>query len=342
MDIKELILKELNKRGEITTSQIVKKTGFTRSYINRFFQDLSEEGRIILIGKTRRSKYVLLNKKNILSSKKKILSYFATLSNENLKEHEVLDTIKNDTGIFINLPENNKDILDYAFTEMLNNAIEHSRSKKIVVSFKREQDVIRFDVVDNGIGIFNNIIQKYSLSNEMDAIEYLLKGKTTTAEREHTGEGIYFTSKAADNLLIYSSKKKLIFNNIIEDIIIKDSKYFKGTKITFHVSSRSAKLLTDIFNRYTDEAYQFSKTEIKVKLYKHGAEYFSRSQARRIISGLDKFKTIRLDFTDVETVGQGFADEIFRVWKRDHPDIELIPINPNENIRIMIDRAKAS
>ena len=54
------------------------------------------------------------------------------------------------------------------------------------------------------------------------------------------------------------------------------------------------------------------------------------------MSGLDKFKTILLDFKNVETVGQGFADEVFRVWKSRHPGIEIIVKNANDNVQFMI------
>lgn len=63
------------------------------------------------------------------------------------------------------------------------------------------------------------------------------------------------------------------------------------------------------------------KTEVKVRLYQ--TEFISRSEARRLLTGLDRFKTIILDFKGVKTVGQGFADEIFRVFKRNHPDIKI-------------------
>ncbi len=68
----------------------------------------------------------------------------------------------------------------------------------------------------------------------------------------------------------------------------------------------------------------------------------SRSQARRIMSGLEKFKTIILDFSGVETVGQAFADDVFRVWKNRHAGVKIVPKNMNENVVFMIKRAIAS
>jgi hypothetical protein len=198
---------------------------------------------------------------------------------------------------------------------------------------------IRFEIIDHGIGVYNNIMDKFKLSDEMEAIGELMKGKLTTAKEAHTGEGIFFTSKAVDNMIIQSSNKKLIFNNIIGDIFIRTIKPYKGTKVNCFINSNSKNDLSRIFNQYSNDDYAFNKTKVTVKLYKMGTEYVSRSQARRIITRLDKFKTIILDFKDVETVGQGFADEIFRVWKSRNHQIEIIPVNQNENIDFMIKRA---
>ena len=58
MDIKELILKKLAKDKEVRAATIVKLTGFSRTYINRFFQELRDEGKIVLVGKANRACYV--------------------------------------------------------------------------------------------------------------------------------------------------------------------------------------------------------------------------------------------------------------------------------------------
>ncbi|HXK31411.1 MAG TPA: STAS-like domain-containing protein, partial [Candidatus Paceibacterota bacterium] len=84
------------------------------------------------------------------------------------------------------------------------------------------------------------------------------------------------------------------------------------------------------------------KTEVRVKLYLMGGIHVSRSQARRVLSGLEKFKTVILDFENVPTVGQAFADEIFRVFKNKHSDIQLIPTNMNEGVNFMINRVEGN
>jgi len=337
MDIKLLILKKLAKKKTVKAADIVGMTGFSRAYINRFFQELRDEGKIVLLGKANRAQYALT--KSAQKTKKTLLAIHRILKNDRLSEDVILNEIKRDTGIFLNLPKNVSMALDYAFTEMLNNAIEHSSSKKIEIEMKRDKTGVCFNVVDFGIGIFNHLIKKRGLKNEFEAIQDLLKGKQTTAPKEHSGEGIFFTSKVADMLTIQSSRKKLIFHNVLNDIFIKDAKPVKGTKITFFINVKSKKSLSAIFREYSGNSFEFSKTKVIVRLFKMNTDYISRSQARRVLSGLDSFKRITLDFARVNTVGQAFADEIFRVWKMRHPKIEIISQNANKNIKFMINRA---
>jgi anti-sigma regulatory factor (Ser/Thr protein kinase) len=298
------------------------------------------EGIIALVGKANQAHYVRVGEKNRVP-KTGYLKVHRILRNRNLLEDKVLSEIKESSSLFVGLPSNIVSIVDYAFTEMLNNAIEHSQSEKIEVVIERKVRNIDFHVSDRGVGIFNNIMEKKHLKNHMEAIQDLLKGKETTSPEAHSGEGIFFTSKVADLFSIRSSEKKLVFDNLQDDLYIRDIKPIEGTRVSFLIGINSEKKLVDLFSRYTDESFQFSKTGVKVTLYRGGVEYMSRSQARRIVTGLERFQMIELDFKDIDTIGQAFADEIFRVWQVHHQDVKIISKNANENVLFMINRAKA-
>jgi len=66
----------------------------------------------------------------------------------------------------------------------------------------------------------------------------------------------------------------------------------------------------------------------------------SRSQARRILKGLELFKDVILDFNGIGYIGQAFADEIFRVFVNMNPDTSISVQNANAEIQNMIYRAK--
>ena len=188
-------------------------------------------------------------------------------------------------------------------------------------------------------------MKKRKLNSEIEAIQDILKGKVTTAPKVHSGEGIFFTSKVADIFCLHSFNYQLIINNKINDIFLrKPIKSKKGTSVNFSINISSKRSLGDVFKRYSnldnDNEYGFDKTEIKVKLYTTGSIHISRSQARRILSGLEKFRLIIFDFDKVPMIGQAFADEIFRVFKNKYPDIKIDPINTNEAVKFMIERVR--
>jgi anti-sigma regulatory factor (Ser/Thr protein kinase) len=341
MEIKEVILKTLDRKGEVRARDIVKATGFSRVYVNRFFRELREEGVIILIGKANAARYVPANKSVVDKARSSVKKVYRILRNIGLNEDKVLAKIKSETGLFQGLAKNVSGILDYAFTEMLNNAIEHSGSDKIEVRMERKRNAFIFEVRDKGIGIFVNIMKKKNMNNEKEAIQDLLKGKETTDPASHSGEGIFFTSKVGNIFTIQSSGKKLIFDNLIKDIFLKESKINNGTRVQFSIDMGSKRKIDDIFRMYTDDSFSFSKTEVTIKLYEEDANYVSRSQARRLLAGLEKFKTVILDFKGIDTVGQAFADEIFRVWKKTHPKKKILVKNANENVMFMLKRAES-
>jgi anti-sigma regulatory factor (Ser/Thr protein kinase) len=339
MELRTLILNTIKKQGQVTTAYIVGQTALSRAYAQRFLKNLADEGIIVLMGKANQAHYIMRSKKG--ASIEKPLRVHRIMLNKDLSEDKVLREIKEESAILQDVADNVSSIVDYAFTEMLNNAIEHSTSEKIDLVIMKTTTDIRFTVADRGVGIFNNIKKIKCLRTTIEAIQDLLKGKETTVPDAHSGEGIFFTSKIADLLTIKSFEKKLVFDNVGQDIYIKDVQSVKGTKIDFVLDLKSKKKLADLFNKYTDDSFQFSKTAVKVKLYHQDVDYVSRSQARRILVGLEKFKNIELDFKDIKTIGQAFADEVFRIWQSAHKDVKFVVNNANENVMIMIKRTQS-
>jgi hypothetical protein len=85
------------------------------------------------------------------------------------------------------------------------------------------------------------------------------------------------------------------------------------------------------------ENYDFTKTVVPVLLAREGDENLvSRSQAKRLLAPVDRFGSVVLDFAGVDTMGQAFADEIFRVFRLAHPGVLIIPINANTDVTKMI------
>lgn len=338
MDTRSEILSFATKSKIFRTSDVVKglNNKVSRQQVSSVLNDLFKKGLLVRQGSGAFVFYALPSNARAL----KRLTHKRLLNN-NLKEHEVLDEIKKSSPFLVSLKENVDSIFNYAFSEMLNNAIEHSSSKQITVEVQADKDNLTFIVRDFGIGVFRSVMQKRKLKSELEAIQDLLKGKTTTQPQSHSGEGIFFTSKVGDIFILESFNLRLRIDNVIKDIFVEEIKPIKGTKVTFELSLASKRHLNDVFKEYTNPAsYEFDKTEIHIKLYTMGTIYVSRSQARRVLTNLDKFKSVVFDFDQVPTVGQAFADEIFRVFANKHQDIQLTPINMNEAVDFMVRRVE--
>ena len=232
-------------------------------------------------------------------------------------------------------------LFQYVFTEMLNNAIDHSESSKARVSAIVEPGSVKAEVSDNGIGIFSSIAQKLGFPDEHDALLQLVKGKTTTMPEAHSGEGIFFSSKAANTLVIRSHQIQVEWSKRLKDVFVSNRRFVKGTHVQIELRRDTRTKLEDIFNEFAPQEfdYEFSKSRVHVKLL--GVEYISRSEARRLLVNLEKFKLVELDFINVESVGQGFTDEVFRVFSNNNPRIVINTVNTSPAVEAMIRHARS-
>jgi anti-sigma regulatory factor (Ser/Thr protein kinase) len=231
-----------------------------------------------------------------------------------------------------------RSVFQYAFTEMLNNAIEHSGSREVQVSFESIPRGLAFEIVDQGRGAFANLRKTLGLASDLEALQELSKGKLTTLPAGHTGEGIFFTSKVADRFELESGKLSWLVDNVREDVGVGQVPPRRGTRIRFEARTKPRRRLADVFAEYTED-FEFKKTRIVVKLFALGTRFISRSEARRVLTGLDRFSDAVLDFRGVDEIGQGFADEVFRVWARVHLSTKLTPVNMNTAVAFMVTRA---
>lgn len=237
-------------------------------------------------------------------------------------------------------PTNVLQACQYGFTEIVNNAIDHSQTKTIFIKLTINAKMIEIQVLDEGVGIFNKISKDLNLDDPRFAILELTKGKFTSDPERHSGEGIFFTSRIFDNFFILSYNL-YFYGHKNDDWLIEDNhQHTEGTFVTMVISRFSETNISDVFNEYTniDTTPGFHKTRVPVSLMQfEGEELISRSQAKRLISRFDKFLEVILDFTGVKLIGQAFADEIFRVFRNSHNNVKIVPVNYNENVKKMIE-----
>ncbi len=243
---------------------------------------------------------------------------------------------------------NVESICHYGFTEMFNNAIDHSEAQHLTTGVQRNAVHIEIFVGDDGIGIFRKIQAALGLADERHAVFELTKGKLTTDPTNHTGQGIFFSSRMFDRFEIDSHFLKLIHrqgddrSTLIE---ATETPALFSTLVTMSIDSSSKRTTKEIFDRFAgpEGDYSFSTTQIVVALARYGREQLvSRSQAKRVMSRCENFRHVSLDFAGVESIGPAFADEIFRVYATAHPEIELRWVNAVPEVEGRIRHAKSN
>lgn len=320
--MRQEIIDLIKEKGELSGSEIARFIGVSRQAVNKYILRLVKSGVVKKTGSTRNAKYSISN-----AAPQRPLRVEKLLKLGSVAEDEVFKEVSLFLNLRKELSENAFKIFRYSFTEILNNAIEHAESDKCKITVEIDPLNALFVVRDFGIGIFYSIASNFDLQYESESVLELAKGKRTTIMEKHTGEGIFFTSKLGDFLKFRSHKIMLTFDNDKKDTFLGSSRYLKGTEVHFSIRKHSKRKISGVFNQYAPKEfdYKFARTKVLINLLQ--SEYISRSEAKRLLVGLDKFREIVLDFKGVKNIGQGFADEVFRVFKLQHQGIDIKIVN---------------
>ncbi|MBB5062958.1 STAS-like domain-containing protein [Granulicella mallensis] len=325
-DIRAFILEHIDEEG--IAAKVAEKFKITRQAANRHLQKLTGEGSLVADGVTRKRSYKMAETAAVT---------FRYVIEPGLAEDVVW---RRDIQPFLGeLPDNVLHIWNYAFTEMFNNAIDHSSGTHILVRVKKSAVDSEISIVDDGIGIFKKIQDALNLPDERQAIFELQKGKLTTDSVNHSGQGIFFTSRMVGGFDILSGG--VFFSHELGnevDWMIERDVSWDGTAVFLKVENHTARTVKKVYDQFSVNGSEgFNKTVVPVKLAKYGNDQLvSRSQAKRVLMRVDRFAQVIFNFEGVDMIGQAFADQIFRVFAAEHPEVSLIPSHANPDILKLI------
>jgi len=331
--IRDFIIREIENHASNIVPLVAKEFGFSRQRAHVYVSREVANGTLIKVGQNRWTRYFLAGSKNI---------EFSIKIKPGLAEDQVWS--KYVKPMVLSYPENVRRICNYGFTEIFNNAIDHSSGTSIFVNIKIDEKNINIVIMDNGVGIFKKIQRALNMESMREAILHLSKGKFTTDPSKHTGEGIFFASRMCDSFSILSDDLFYTFTG--KDWFLSSEKkenFGQGTLIKMVIPKDSNKIPKEVFDQFSDQEIGFGKTIVAVALSGDPSDpHISRSQAKRLLMGLEKFKQVVLDFKGVSSVGQAFVDEVFRVFQNEHPDIAIQYFNANPEVDTMIKRGLAT
>ena len=320
----------VDRRGELRNQDVVRALHVSPATAHRVLRALVTGGVLETHGKGRAARYRLHGVQR-------------RFRRAGLDEHRAWDDVAAAIARVRPLEPDAARNLAYAASEMLNNAVDHSRGRtvEVAVRFERRGTTVT-TVRDDGVGVFRRVCEDFGFATPYDAIVQLEKGKLTSDPTRHSGEGLFFSSKAVTRFRLESQGTAWIVDNDVRDSAIAPSDVRRGTRVELEIVSGQVPRLDAVFAAFTDpETLEFTRTRTTVKLAGLGKTLVSRSEAKRLVARLTEFRHVTLDFSGVDAVGQGFCDEVFRVFARAHPDVALEPVGMNDAVAFMVGRARA-
>ena len=313
------------------TRHIAERLGISRVAANKYIRKLEEAGWIARSGPSTRPVFGP-------GYKRQVSRLYAL---EGLEEDVAWSK---DFRRFFVLTPNVLSIVSHGFTEMLNNAIDHSGGSAVFVWARQTESRMKLVISDDGIGIFARISNALNLPDMRQSLFELSKGKFTTDPSRHSGEGVFFTSRMFDLFEIGANGLEFNHDQKIGLDLLREAKgvFSNGTAVFMEIDLSCIRTASEVYAQFTNAPhdFDFSRTVVPMRLAQFGDELLvSRSQAKRLIARFDRFKTVILDFDGVQEIGQAFADEIFRVYGSNHPDVEIIPEKMTEQVERMWLRA---
>ncbi len=349
MDIDAMIRQRLTQEASFAVSDLVETTGLTRQGLQGHLKNAMASGLIHRIGRGRGTRYergdAWGHDRGAAGRddrgdcvREGASSFERTSSTAGLDESEISKALLEwlDVESPSHTPEVEK-VLDYAVSEIVNNAIDHSGAPLVSTRASVRDGVVDIVIEDEGMGVFERLCTGLGLDDHLHAIQELSKGRSTTAPEAHSGEGIFFTSKVVTRFELTANGLTWIVDNEIEDETIREADDRPGTRVTIRIRVDATVDIAEVFGRFTtDMAYD--KTRCVIRLFEHGSRFVARSQAKRLMANLERFRVVEFDFKGIEQVGQGFVDEVFRVWANQHPETEIVPINMGRTVEFMVRR----
>lgn len=327
-NVKHTALRLLRLNGRITSGELAAATMVSRQTAHAILAQLADDGDVVAVGAGRGAHYILTGFRSFRWDVR------------DLEEHRVWSDLERDSAL-AGIGDPALSVLQYAVSEMVNNVIDHSESDEVKVGVSVADSDVTVSIEDAGVGALEKIRAAMRLDSHFDALGQMSKGKVTTDPERHTGEGIFFTSKAVDRFTLSANGIEWTVDNLVGDVAVGVSDGDPGTTITLTHDLASTRTLDSVFGEHTT-GLAFDRSQVIVKLFQHGDTFVSRSEARRVAVGLDQFTTVVVDFTDVRSVGQGFVDELFRVWANSHEDTTLEAVNMNAAVEFMVRRGLSS
>ncbi|RZK99688.1 MAG: DUF4325 domain-containing protein [Rubrivivax sp.] len=238
------------------------------------------------------------------------------------------------------LPPHVQRMAQHVFNEILNNAIDHSGGSTVTVSLRQTPNHVQLLVSDDGRGLFDRIRESFAIDDAQHAMLELSKGKLTSLPDRHTGRGLFFSAQLTDVFEVHANGSN--FQRRGWDgggWHCGKPLARQGTSVYASIALDTDRTLDSVLNAWSadHQGIAFDRTRVPLRLLlSSNTALDSRSQARRAAARLQQFSHARIDFSGVTDIGHSFADELFRVFAGQHPELQLVAENMSPKVANLV------
>jgi anti-sigma regulatory factor (Ser/Thr protein kinase) len=245
------------------------------------------------------------------------------------------------------LPAAVQAMAQHAFTELLNNAIDHSGGTQVTVSMRQTPLQLQLLVSDDGVGLFRRVAEHFDLGEPALAMLELAKGKLTSDPDRHCGHGLCTSAALADVFDVHANSAAFQRRGWDGGRWHPQRPATRaGTSIYMALSLDTPRTLEQVLRSRSlgGQSPAFERTRVPLALLAAtGAQGLaSRAEAKRAAARLECFAAVELDFSGLDHVGHAFADELFRVFRRRHPGVQLQPVGMAPAVGAMLESVGAA
>lgn len=250
-----------------------------------------------------------------------------------------------DFAPYFQLPAAVQRMAQHAFTELVNNAVEHSGGTQVTVSMRQTPAQLQLLVSDDGCGLFRQIEERFHITEPAVAMLELAKGRLTSQPQRHCGLGLLVTSQLADVFDVRANAQgyqrrawsEAPWHPMSLPAALAER---PGTSVYLAIALDTGRTLEAVQRALSADArsFAFDRTHVPLNLITGPAQSVlaSRADARRVAARLAGFRRAEIDFTGLGEIGHAFAHELFDVYRRENPQVEIVAVGATPLVAEML------
>lgn len=333
-EVAEVVESLLSERGGFSSAELSERTGLTRQALHRHLSSWVLEGRLQRQGRARATRYLPGPGNSSCPPESRPrgrapAGLGRTYRVEGLSPQAAWRDLQAWLGSQApGIGDTALAVLEWVTCELVANGLAHAQSPYLSLRAHADSDRVALALADAGLGAFETLRRKLGASSALDALQWLSNPPATPAAGppDPACRGLRSVSHMVELFELDANGFEWSVDNALGETAVSEVPEVPrhssgtgetggaGTEVRVSVALDTQTHPADIL------AHRPAIHGTRVlALRDFGRRLFTRSDARRLLEGMDLYAEIVLDFDGIEGTGLGFVDELLRVWPIRHP-----------------------